>query len=130
MASPFKNAATPFQFSSILHAKAQNLSSKHCVSPIDVKFRETYMINEWLDQAKQKALSKWQNTAKKRFGSVYSDWQIAKNQKAKCLRVGFGNDQKGNVGTSVVCQYSGEPCALLVKSEAIKSKKPTKTEQF
>jgi len=118
--SPHFNQSMTFQLSVNLHAKEQKPSPKHCVSAIDVKFRETYMIVDWLSHAKQQALSKWKRTAKKRFGSVYSNWHVAENQKATCLRIGFGNDQKGNVGTSVVCQYSGEPCAILVNSEAVK----------
>ncbi len=95
---------------------------KHCVNTIKIKYRETYFSDGWLQAAKQHAALKWQKTVKKRFGSVYSNWALARNQKSQCNRIGFGSDLKGNIGTFVLCSYSAEPCVNLLDIKAKKSK--------
>ena len=96
---------------------------KHCVNTIKIKHRQTYFSDGWLQAAKQHAALKWQNTVKKRFGSVYSNWALARNQKSHCNRIGFGSDLQGNIGTFVLCSYSAEPCVNLLDIKAKKNSK-------
>lgn len=71
------------------------------------------MTPEWLDQATATATLNWQNKAREKFGTPYSHWQNAANKKAKCQRIGFGNDDAGNIGNTVTCHFTATPCAKL-----------------
>lgn len=87
----------------------------HCVTEIEVSTEHLFMFDEWRKIAKEKSKNKWQESVRQRYGSVYTKWESAKNQKAKCERIGFGNDKQGNVGTLVICNRSAEPCVKLIK---------------
>ncbi|GAA6212217.1 hypothetical protein NBRC116602_19580 [Hyphomicrobiales bacterium 4NK60-0047b] len=72
------------------------------------------MRDGWQRTAEYKTKAKWAESVKKRYGSVYSQWDSAKNKKYECRRIGFGNDKEGNVGTSVLCMIAAEPCVNLL----------------
>lgn len=91
-------------------------SPLHCVSQIEVKSEHLFMFDDWRKIAREKSKTKWQESVKQRYGSVYTIWEVAKNQKEKCERIGFGNDKQGNVGTLVICNRSAEPCVNLIKN--------------
>lgn len=87
---------------------------KHCVKKIEIKKQFLYMTDDWYSSAKQDAKRLWQQSVIKRFGSVYGQWEIAQNKKYDCKRIGFGNDDEGNIGASVVCQIAADPCVILL----------------
>ncbi len=109
-----------FGFSSLPASAASE--PKHCLSKIKIKHRHTYFSDEWLATAKEQAALKWQSKVKKRFGSVYSNWALARNQKSHCSRIGFGNDLQGRIGVFVLCNYAAEPCVNLLETKLKKNK--------
>ncbi len=86
---------------------------KHCVNKIEIKSEHLFMRDGWQRKAEYQTKAKWAESVKKRYGSVYSQWDSAKNKKYECRRIGFGNDKEGNVGTSVLCMIAAEPCVNL-----------------
>ncbi len=105
----------------IIAAKAESDGLRHCVQQIEVKLREVYLDLNWFTLAREKATENWQMKARKRYGSPYEQWQNAQSRKSFCRRIGFGNDQKGNVGATVVCHLSAIPCAKLLKDSKIQT---------
>ena len=87
--------------------------NRHCVEEVKLRFEEVYMFNNWYGQAKQTALKRWQENVKNRYGSVYSNWMSSSMRKNSCKRIGFGNDDFGNIGRTVICEISANPCADL-----------------
>ena len=86
---------------------------KHCVNKIEIKSEHLFMRDGWQRKAEYQTKAKWAESVKKRYGTVYSQWKSAKNKKYECRRIGFGNDKEGNVGTSVLCMITAEPCVNL-----------------
>lgn len=87
---------------------------KHCVKKIELKKQFLYMTDDWYSTAEQDAKRLWQQSVIKRFGSVYGEWEVAQNKKYDCKRIGFGNDDEGNIGASVVCLIAADPCVILL----------------
>lgn len=87
---------------------------KHCVKKIELKKQFLYMTDDWYSSAEQDAKRLWQQSVIKRFGSVYGEWEVAQNKKYDCKRIGFGNDDEGNIGASVVCLIAADPCVILL----------------
>ncbi|GJM00266.1 MAG: hypothetical protein DHS20C07_19450 [Methyloligella sp.] len=90
-----------------------NNPKKHCVNKIEIKSEHLFMRDGWQRRVEYQTKAKWAESVKKRYGSVYSQWDSAKNKKYECRRIGFGNDKEGNVGTSVLCMIAAEPCVNL-----------------
>lgn len=107
-----------FQLSQIKDQRSQpiNLQQplKHCVKTIELKKQFLYMTDDWYSSAEQDAKRLWQQSVIKRFGSVYGEWEVAQNKKYDCKRIGFGNDDEGNIGASVVCLIAADPCVILL----------------
>lgn len=95
----------------------QNNPTKHCVAKIEIKKNHLFMMDSWQKEAEQSSQKQWKDSVQARYGSVYSNWKDAINKKAECTRIGFGNDIKGNVGTSVICSFAAEPCVNLLNKE-------------
>ena len=87
--------------------------SKHCVSKISIKTQNIYLFENWYDQAKTKSKQNWQETVKKRYGSVYSNWPVSINKKDRCTRIGIASNEEGKVGVYVLCSVSAVPCTRL-----------------
>ena len=87
---------------------------KHCVKKIELKKQYLYMTDNWYQAAEQETKNLWQQSVIKRFGSVYGQWEVAQNKKYECQRIGFGNDEAGNIGASVVCLIAADPCVILL----------------
>ena len=99
--------------SHVLPIKMDN-PAKHCVKKIELKKQYLYMTDNWYQAAEQETKRLWQQSVIKRFGSVYSRWDVAQNKKYECQRIGFGNDEAGNIGASVVCLIAADPCVILL----------------
>lgn len=101
-------------FPAISQAKQQSDPLKHCLAKVEIKTHEVYLKKDWRIKAQQNSTLKWQKSVQARYGSVYSKWDLSKNKKTNCTRIGFGNDKEGNIGTTVNCFYAAEPCVLLI----------------
>jgi len=112
------NSSDKHQFSQLKEPRSQSLNLKqplkHCVKKIELKKQFLYMTDDWYSSAEQDVKRLWQQSVIKRFGSVYGQWEIAQNKKYECKRVGFGNDDEGNIGASVVCLIEAAPCVILL----------------
>lgn len=89
-------------------------TNHHCLKLVKVKLDLIYMDINWSSDAAQKATSAWQSKARAKYGSPYGTWGNAMEKKAFCRRIGFGNDDKGNIGATVQCHYAAVPCARLI----------------
>ena len=102
----------------ITSIKAETPTQKqleHCVEAIEVKMRDVYLTADGINRARQQATNNWQSKARGKYGSPYELWHNAKAKEAKCQRIGFGNDQKGAIGATIVCHLKAIPCARLIK---------------
>lgn len=105
---------TPNKRSIAATAKDNKLAnSVHCVSKVKIEFSKVYMISKWLPLANKQAQNKWKKRVTAQYGSVYSQWDQSAEPLSKCNRIGFGNDNKGNIGSTVLCEISAIPCVKL-----------------
>lgn len=89
--------------------------SIHCTPKMDILFQKVFMQDPWLEIASREAWLLWMKKVKERDGSLYAQQETARKMTARCLRVGFGNDDAGNIGTTVTCEISAHPCIRLLR---------------
>lgn len=93
--------------------QAQKVGASHCVKVVKIRFLEIYMQSDWIETARATARQRWRDRVTSKYGSVYSDWSLSSNQESSCKRIGFGNDDYGNIGRTIVCEISAIPCAKI-----------------
>lgn len=100
-----------------LTAQAENIHKieRHCTKPVKIEFQKVFMQDALVRNANREAESLWRKKVIERDGSLYAEFQAALERRSNCLRIGFGNDPQGNVGTFIACQVSGRPCTYLVR---------------
>lgn len=90
----------------------------HCTAELEITLQKVFMSEPWLELASREAWSLWMQKVKERDGSLYAVRETARKTTARCLRVGFGNDDAGNIGTTVTCEIAARPCIHLLRRKA------------